>query len=102
MDNDYLLANRLRRIYEKNASQLEREEIRKLFELLASGDKSVENILLNKYLMLVVAKAVKASITNKSVLTQDDLIQAGLLGLLRAIRTFDYRQGCDFLLYAFL
>ena len=78
---------------------LAKAKIWELFERLAAGDKSAEGALFHSHLMLVI-KVVDKSWFSSSILTREDLLQEGALGLLKAIRMFDYKMRKDFLLFA--
>ena len=72
------------------------EEERREFDKLNSGDKSAENTLVKHNLRLVAHVANKY----KGKLAQDELISVGSIGLLKAIKTFDYSKNNSFSTYA--
>jgi len=78
------------------AKPLKPEEEVKLFEKLKDGDKVAENLLVKHNLRLVAYFAKKYS----NYTDQEELISIGSLGLLKAVRTFDYKKGNNFSTYA--
>ena len=68
-----------------------------LIRRLRSGDGDVEEYLLEKYKRMVRTVARSYFLTGGS---QEDLIQEGMLGLFRAIRTYDPEKGSPFAVYA--
>ncbi len=74
---------------------LTKEEEYKLFERYKNGDQEVYDEIVNKNLKLVLYVARKFR-----GLEHDDLIQAGNIGLLKAIDKFDYTKGYKFSTYA--
>ena len=75
---------------------LSREEERRYCELLAQGDKSARDVLINHNLRLV-AHIVKKF---QNSLEADDLISVGTIGLIKAIESFDYTKGAQLSTYA--
>ncbi len=74
-----------------------RDENLTLFARLTDGDKTAEEALLIKNSGLV------RSIANRFLgrgTDYDDLYQLGMIGLLRAVRSFDTERGCAFSTYA--
>src|SRR5690554_3315348 len=74
----------------------ERQEI-KIAEQAFRGSKEAKEQLINANYRLVVNIAKKYK---KSSLDMLDLIQAGNIGLMKAVDRFDYRQGFKFSTYA--
>lgn len=72
---------------------LSREEEKKLFERLKSGDKNAREIIINSNLRLVVNIAKIYSKENVSIL---DLIQEGNLGLMQAVDRYDLTKDVPF------
>lgn len=76
---------------------LTKEEEQKLWYRLLKKDKAAEKELMIKNMSLV--KTIASHFITKS-LTFDDLMQEGVIGLLKAIRKFDVRKGYRFSSYA--
>ena len=68
-----------------------------LAKLIERGDRVAKELLINSNLRLVVSIAKKYRSTDLALL---DLIQEGILGLIRAAEKFDWRRGCRFSTYA--
>jgi RNA polymerase primary sigma factor len=72
------------------------EEIH-LSKRIENGDRAARERLINSNLRLVVSIAKKNQGRELPML---DLIQEGILGLIRAVEKFDWRKGCRFSTYA--
>ena len=64
---------------------------------IESGDRAAKELLINSNLRLVVSIAKKHQGRDLPML---DLIQEGIIGLIRAAEKFDWRRGCRFSTYA--
>jgi RNA polymerase primary sigma factor len=73
-----------------------KEEI-DLAQRIERGDLDAKDLLVNSNLRLVVS--VARHYVGQG-LTLDDLVQEGMLGLIRAVEKFDYRKGYRFSTYA--
>jgi RNA polymerase primary sigma factor len=78
-------------------SLLTREEEVELAKRIERGDLEAKETLINSNLRLVVANAKRYQNQGLSLL---DLIQEGVLGLIRAAEKFDWRRGFKFSTYA--
>jgi RNA polymerase primary sigma factor len=78
-------------------SLLSREEEVELAQRIERGDLEAKDRLVNSNLRLVVANAKRYQNQGLSLL---DLIQEGVLGLIRATEKFDWRRGFKFSTYA--
>ena len=78
------------------AQPLTRQQEQECFAKVAKGDKSAEDMLV-KHNMRLVAHVVKKY---KGSCDQDELIAAGSVGLLKAIKSFSYSKGGSFSTYA--
>jgi RNA polymerase primary sigma factor len=76
---------------------LTREEEIELAERIERGDLAAKERLVNSNLRLVISNARKYQGQDLPLL---DLIQEGILGLIRAAEKFDYRKGFKFSTYA--
>jgi RNA polymerase primary sigma factor len=76
---------------------LTREEEIELAQRIERGDLAAKERLVNSNLRLVISNARKYEGFDLSLL---DLIQEGILGLIRAAEKFDYRRGFKFSTYA--
>ena len=79
---------------------LSNDEIKDLFQKIEKGDRDAYNTVVTHNLKLVVkyARVIKQSYKSNVPLT--DLIQAGNIGLMRAVDKFEYEKGYAFSTYA--
>ena len=76
------------------------EETTELFKKIEKGDREAYNEVVVHNLKLSVKFAKQIKQTYKSNVPMLDLIQAGNMGLMRAVDKFDYRRGYAFSTYA--
>ncbi len=79
------------------APLLKASEVTVLAQRIEAGDKSAREQLIEANVRLVLSIARKY--TGRG-LPYADLIQAGMLGLIRAVEKFDWRRGCHFSTHA--
>ncbi len=81
-------------VFPKPLSAKEEEEC---FRLMAEGDISARNKLIEHNLRLVAHIIKKYGV---NIREQEDLISVGTIGLIKATTTFDYTKGTKFATYA--
>jgi len=85
----------------RKGEKMAKEEELKMFMNYIGGDTSLEKILVEKYLYIVFRVAL--SIKNKNYFSHflfGDLVQEGVLGLIKAIQTFKIQENVRFFFYA--
>ena len=68
-------------------------------EYKLSGERSVRNILMENYLPLVKYNAERIAVKLPDEIENDDLVSAGIFGLMDAIDAFDLERGVKFETY---
>ncbi len=81
----------------RKTSLLDREEETKLWKLAAAGDVQAHQQLMTAYQPLVFKIAVGFQLPESETM---ELIQEGMIGLLEAAETYDYKRGVAFSLFA--
>lgn len=76
---------------------LSEEEEKEMFLKMKNGDKDAEETLIKHNLRLVAHISKKYKNSN---IDSEDLISIGTIGLMKAIKTFDYSKGNSFSTYA--
>ncbi len=79
---------------------LSNDETIELFKQIQQGDRDAYNKMVTHNLKLVVKYAKVIKQTYKSNVPLTDLIQAGNIGLMRAVEKFEYQRGYAFSTYA--
>ena len=79
------------------AKPLNEKEEKENFLKMKNGDKKAEEVLIRHNLRLVAHISKKYKNSNIEL---DDLISIGSIGLMKAIKTFDYSKGNSFSTYA--
>ena len=69
----------------------------KLIEELRGGDSAITDFIMNKYKPMVRKKARAMFLLGGE---NEDLIQEGMIGLFKAIRDYETRQGTSFASFA--
>lgn len=81
----------------RKTSLLDREEELKLWKLAAEGDVQAHQRLMTAYQPLVFKIAISFQLPEPETM---ELIQEGMVGLLEAAETYDYKRGVAFSLFA--
>ncbi len=84
--------------YIRNYKVLTTEEVNELCIRMSKGDDEARNLLILHNIKLVVYVAKKYSSYNIDLL---DLIQEGIIGLMKAVEKYDYTKGYRFSSYAY-
>lgn len=82
----------------KNHKLLSHEETVELLKKAQAGDSSAKDTLVERNIRLV--KSISKSFPVNSILSKSDLIQEGVIGLMKAINKFDLKKGYMFSTYA--
>ncbi len=77
--------------------EFDNKDDKSLIEMTRNGDKNALNYLLNKYTELVNLKAGKYFIVGAE---KEDIMQEGLIGLFKAIKSFDPEKQSSFKTFA--
>lgn len=72
---------------------LKREDFIFLISLSKEGDREALNVLLKYYYQVVINFSLKYS---SDTLDKEDLVQAGLIGFMEAVKSYDIEKGTDF------
>ena len=72
---------------------LESEDLFFLISLSRDGDREALNVLLKYYYQMIVNCSLKYS---SDTLGKEDLVQAGLIGFLEAVKSYDIEKGTNF------
>ncbi len=72
---------------------LKREDFIFLISLSKKGDREALNVLLKYYYQVVINFSLKYS---SDTLDKEDLVQAGLIGFMEAVKSYDIEKGTDF------
>lgn len=82
----------------KNHKLLSVEETMELLTKVKEGDMEARNKLVERNIRLV--KSIARSFPGNTIVSKNDLIQEGTIGLCKAIEKFDIKKGCMFSTYA--
>lgn len=82
----------------KNHSLLNDDETLDYLKKAQAGDKTAQDILVERNIRLV--KSVAKQFPSKSIISKNDLIQEGVIGLMKSIARFDVNRGIKFSTYA--
>lgn len=83
--------------YISSSKPLSKQEVNKLITLAQQGDKEARDLLIHHNIKLVKSIALKYSKTIDDI---DELIQEGVIGLIKAIKCFNIDKECNFSTYA--
>ena len=72
---------------------LKREDFILLISLSKEGNREVLNVLLKYYYQVVINFSLKYS---SDFLEKEDLVEAGLIGFMEAVKSYDIEKGTDF------
>lgn len=89
--------------YEDIKEKLSEDEILKYFKLYKNGDKSARDKLIEHNLKLIIHIIERnfKDVNNKySLIDKNDLMSAGIFGLIKSVDTFDLEKGYSFSTYA--
>ncbi len=86
-------------VLEKEHEGAEDVRVRELLAKAQAGDADAEAELFRIYSRLVKTVAFPFSLTS-DFLDSEDIVSAGMIGLLKAVRTFDFNGGAKFETYA--
>ncbi len=91
MNNDLFLDENI-------PSPLSENEFLTYYQEMQQGDKESRGIIINHNIRLVLDRVVKRF--NNTNIDKKDLVSIGLIGLMKAIDTFDIKKGIKFSTYA--